>query len=164
MSNFVGPGSPRGAFDCCCRLTFSEATHDPFGVSIWRQRFNETTGRFTEETVWLWGVKMVAWHTVCVCACVCMWLGVCCYYGESLRWHKLHSTSAKQHLHYLCLDFCLLPASPLPAPPHLSLPSHAKRPPRLALKCKHITTSISYSRAGSGRGIAEHTLPVTKYF
>lgn len=85
-----------------------------------------------------------------------MWLQVPCYYGESLRWHKLHSSWAKQPLHYLCLHFCLLPASPSPAPSHLYHPSRAKSP-QPSLQCKHTTTSI-FVTAAEGHTMASQTL------
>lgn len=92
---------------------------------------------------------------------VFVWLCVCCYYGESLRWHKLHSSWTKQPLYYLYLHFCLLSDSPLPTRYHASSPQlPITQPPnsaQLSLKCKHITTNvyILYSSSRSCHGLTD---------
>lgn len=151
----------------CCDSTLrpDRATHTVGYISD-SSSFDKATEKASQRRQTGPGVSLAVRSqngSMTYCMCVCMWLCVCCYYGESLRWHKLHSSWTKQPLYYLCLHVCLLCS-----PPHLSphfvtslsfLPPSSPPPnfPQLSLKCKHITTSIFFFTAGAGHAMCSHS-------
>jgi len=103
------------------------------------------------QSVWLWGVKMVVWHTVCVCACDCVYVAIMVSHWDDTNYIPVELSNP--FTISVCISVCSAlyftsahTFSPLHALPlSRSHPCPAKFS-QLSLKCKHITTRIFYSR------------------
>lgn len=139
-------------------------------MNIWWQQFWLNNSKLCREddwqkveSVWLWGVKMVVWHTVCACACDCVYVAIMVSHWDDTNCIPL--VLSNPFTISVCISVCsaLCFTSPRTFSP-LPHPSPSKFL-RLSLKCKHITTGMFfYSGRRSRHCIANALQPVIEYF